>query len=301
MSEIVSLGKETFTEFQRHKAQWLAAAIAYFTMFAVAPLIIVVVEILGFVLGQHHDTLQMLYGYLQQTAGKDAAAGIQGIVAATFAQQHQSGLLQIVSWVVFVLAAIGLFSALQGAINTIWDVTPQKGGIWTMLWGRFLSFGVVLLCSFVALVLVVVTSALNVASQALVQVAPFFPTLVQVLDFILSGIVITGLLAVIFEYLPDCRVEWKDVWTGAAVSALLFVIGQFLLSWYLGRAGISSTYGAFGGLVVFLVWVNYSSQIILFGAEFTHVYARRRERGGTAGPPQAVQTVKESSVASRMR
>ena len=284
MSEFVSLSKETFTEFQRHKAQWLAAAIAYFTMFAVAPLIIIIVEILGFVLGQHHDTLNMLYGYLQQSAGSQAASGIQGIVAATFEQQH-SGLWQIVSWVVFVLAAIGLFSALQDALNTIWDVKPRQSGFFAMIWERLLSFGMVLLCAFVVLVLMVVTSAMTN----------------KVLDFILSAIVVTGLLGVIFEYLPDCRVEWSDVWTGAAVSAVLFVIGQFLLGWYLGRAGISSTYGAFGGLVVFLVWVNYSAQIFLFGAEFTHVYARRRGRENASEPPQEVRTVKESTLPSRMR
>jgi len=300
MSEIVSLGKETFAEFGRHKAQWLAAAIAYYTMFAVAPLIIVVVELLGFVLGQHHDTLNMLYGYLQQTAGSQAASGIQGIVAATFAQQHK-GLLQIVSWAVFVLAAIGLFSAIQQALNTIWDVEPEQRGIFAMLWNRLLSFGVVLVVALLLLVLLLVTSALTVASQALAQTAPFLPSVVQVLDFILSVVVITGLLALIFEYLPDRRVEWQDVWTGAAVSAVLFVIGQFLLSWYLGRAGISSTYGAFGGLVVFLVWVNYSAQIVLFGAEFTHVYARRRGHEHAAELPGEVQTVKERTLPSRAR
>jgi membrane protein len=109
----------------------------------------------------------------------------------------------------------------------------------------------------------------------LANVSPFFPTLIKVLDFIISFGVITAVFALLFEYLPECHIEWYDVWPGALFTSFLFVIGQFLLGWYLGRAGISSTFGAFGGLVVFLVWVNYSAQIILLGAEFTHVYAQR--------------------------
>ncbi|MBV8724686.1 MAG: YihY/virulence factor BrkB family protein [Candidatus Eremiobacteraeota bacterium] len=284
VAAIVPLAKETFSEFQRHKSQWLAAAISYFTMVAIAPLVIVIVEIAGLVLGHHRVVLHQLYGYLASTAGPSAAHGIQSIVAATFAQRKAGLFAQIVGWVVFVLAAVGLFASLQEALNTVWDVTPKKRGLVDTLKERVLSFGMVLGIAFVLLVSLGINSAMTVAGAALAGVAPLFPSALKVLDFILSLGLITLVFALLFEYLPECRISWRDVWLGAAVSALLFVIGQFLLGWYLGRAGISSSYGTFGGLVVFLIWAFYSAQILLIGAEFTHVYARRfgSQRSGAA-------------------
>ncbi len=271
--ELVPLAKETFAGFQRHKAQWLAAAIAYFTMFAIAPLIIVIVEIAGAVLGHHHGLLDALYGYLSQTAGKSAAGGIRSIVTATFNQKRSGPMAQIISWTIFAVAAIGLFASLQEALNTVWDVEPKKRGLMDMVRQRVLSFAGVICIAFLLLVALGANTALTVAGHALMHVFPFFPTLVKIADFLLSFGLVTALFGLLFKFLPECRIAWSDVWLGAAITALLFVIGQFLLGWYLGRAGISSTYGAFGGLVVFLLWVNYSAQIMLLGAEFTHVYA----------------------------
>jgi membrane protein len=267
--------KQTYADFQRHKAQWLAAAIAYFTLFAVAPLLIVVAQILGLILGQNHDVLAQLYGYLAHNAGQSAASGIRNIVQASMTQQHAGTIAQIVGWCVFVLAAIGLFNALQQALNTVWEVEPKKQGIVGLLRSRGLGFIVVLCVAFILLVSLGINAALTIAGNALAGIAPFMPTLIKVIDFIVSLAVITALFGLLFVYLPECRIQWRDVWPGAAVTALLFVVGQFLLGWYLGRAGISSTYGAAGGLVVFMVWVYYSAQIMLLGAEFTHVYARR--------------------------
>ena len=300
VAAIVPLAKETFSEFQRHKSQWLAAAISYFTMVAIAPLVIVIVEIAGLVLGHHRVVLHQLYGYLASTAGPSAAHGIQSIVAATFAQRKAGLFAQIVGWVVFVLAAVGLFASLQEALNTVWDVTPKKRGLVDTLKERVLSFGMVLGIAFVLLVSLGINSAMTVAGAALAGVAPLFPSALKVLDFILSLGLITLVFALLFEYLPECRISWRDVWLGAAVSALLFVIGQFLLGWYLGRAGISSSYGTFGGLVVFLIWAFYSAQILLIGAEFTHVYARRfgsqrseRARGQSVPTPAAHRAAAE--------
>ena len=300
VAAIVPLAKETFSEFQRHKSQWLAAAISYFTMVAIAPLVIVIVEIAGLVLGHHRVVLHQLYGYLASTAGPSAAHGIQSIVAATFAQRKAGLFAQIVGWVVFVLAAVGLFASLQEALNTVWDVTPKKRGLVDTLKERVLSFGMVLGIAFVLLVSLGINSAMTVAGAALAGVAPLFPSALKVLDFILSLGLITLVFALLFEYLPECRISWRDVWLGAAVSALLFVIGQFLLGWYLGRAGISSSYGTFGGLVVFLIWAFYSAQILLIGAEFTHVYARRfgsqrseRARGQSVPTPAARRAAAE--------
>jgi membrane protein len=275
IGQIVPLAKETFTEFQRHKAQWLAAAIAYFTIFAIAPLIIVVVEITGLFLADHQAVLNRLYDYMSSSAGPSAAQGIQAIVAATFSQRRVGLLAQIIGWTVFVVAALGLFSSLQEALNTVWDVTPEKKTLLETIKGRALSFALVLAIAFLLLVSLGITAAMTIAGHEMAHVLPGFPTLAKLLDFGISFAMITVLFALLFEYLPERRIAWRDVWLGAAVSTLLFVIGQFLLGWYLGRAGVSSGYGAFGGLIVFMIWTYYSAQIMLFGAEFTHVYARR--------------------------
>jgi membrane protein len=272
---MVPLARETFAEFQRHKAPWLAAAIAYFTVFAIAPLIIVVVEIAGLFLGDHEALLHRLYDYMSSSAGPSAAQGIQSIVAATFSQ-HKAGLLgQIIGWTVFVVAAVGLFASLQEALNTVWDVTPEKKTLLETIRARVLSFGMVLGIAFLLLISLGVTAVLTIADHAMAHTFPGFPTLAKLLDFGVSFVMVTALFALLFEYLPERRIAWRDVWLGATVSALLFVVGQFALGWYLGRAGVSSAYGAFGGLIVFLVWTYYSAQIMLFGAEFTCVYARR--------------------------
>jgi membrane protein len=267
--------KVTFSEFQRHKSPWLAAAMAYFTIFATAPLIIVVVEIAGFFLGRHQAALDVLYGYVSSTAGASAAQVIRIIVMASLSQ-HKAGILaQAAGWALFVVGAIGLFASLQEALNTIWDVTAPKRTLLGAVKERLLSFGAVLAVAFLLIVFLAINTGLTFAAAASAHIFPGFPTLVKVLDFVLSFAMIAALFALLFKFLPECRIMWRDVWLGAAASALLFVGGQFVLGWYLGRAGISSGYGSFGGLVLFLIWVYYSAQIFLFGAEFTHVYARR--------------------------
>lgn len=286
MANLVSLAKETFKEFQRHKSQWLAAAIAYFTVFAVAPLVIVIVEIAGFFLGSHQRVLHQLYGYMATSAGPSAARGIESIVSATFAQRKAGVISQVVGWTVFAVAALGLFSSLQEALNTVWDVTPQKRTLLETLRQRLLSFAAVLGIAFLLLVSLGLNALLTIASSALSHVFPAFPALLKVLDFAVSLALVTALFGLMFEFLPERKIAWRDVWLGAAVSALLFVVGQFLLGWYLGRAGVSSGYGSFGGLIVFLIWVYYSAQIMLFGAEFTRVYANRFGSRPTAPPAQ---------------
>lgn len=278
-SQIIPLLRTTFSEFQRHKAAWLAAAIAYFTVFAIAPLIIVVVEIVGLFLGSHQAVLNQLYGYLGSSAGPAASEGIKGIVTTTFGE-HRAGIIaQIIGWVVFVFAAIGLFAALQDALNTIWDVTPKKSGIGGLIRQRLLSFGIVLAIGFLLLVSLMLNTVLTVAGKSLANFLPLFPTLLKGVDLVVTLAAITVLFALIFKFLPERAIAWRDVWVGAVATAALFTVGQFVLGWYLGRAGVSSGFGAFGGLIVFLLWVNYCAQILLFGAQFTNVYARSRARG----------------------
>ncbi|MDQ6780794.1 MAG: YihY/virulence factor BrkB family protein [Candidatus Eremiobacteraeota bacterium] len=266
--------KQTFQNFQRHKGQWLAAAIAYFLTFAIAPLIIVVVEIAGLILGHHRAVLHEIYGYIQVTAGLGAAHAVQSIVSLTFNQKHSTAIAQAIAWVMFFVATIGLFTALQDALNTVWDIRPTKKALRDFIRHRAVAFGLIVVIALLLMASLALNSVLTVAGNAMAHVSVAFPFFIKALDFVISFLVLTGLFGVMFKFLPDCEVKWRDVWIGGAVTGLLFVIGQFLLGWYLGRAGVSSTFGAFASLIVFLVWTNYSAQIMLFGAEFTHVFAQ---------------------------
>ena len=272
--EVVPAAKQSWADFQRHNSQWLAAALAYFAAFAIAPLIIVLVEIAGLVIQDHQRVLNLIFGYLQRDAGAGAGA-VKQIVAATFNEPRKGIVAEIIGWIVFIVAAVGLFGAVQFALNTIWDVTPQKMTFKQAVRQRASSFGVMLGIALLLLVSIGVNALLTLMSAYFTHIFPGFATLMKIADFAVSFGVLWVAFAALYEYLPECRIEWRDVWVGAAVTSFLFVVGQFLLGWYLGRAGISSGYGAFGSLVVFLIWVNYSAQIVLFGAEVTQVFARR--------------------------
>src|ERR1700734_1851870 len=167
---MVTLVKETFSEFQRHKSPWLAAAIAYFTIFAIGPLIIVVVEIAGVVLGRHQDALDVFYGYMKSTAGASAEQVIQAIVTATLSA-HKAGILaQVVGWTLFVFAAVGLFASLQEALNTIWDVTPPKRRLLETVKARLLPLGAVLAVAFLLMVFLGINAGLTIAAPAMARV-----------------------------------------------------------------------------------------------------------------------------------
>lgn len=269
-----ALLKDTWGEFQRKNVQWLAAALAFFTTFAVAPLIIIMVEIAGVVLGGHQRALDEIFRYLRQDAGNGAGA-IQSIVQATFSQRRQGAVAQIVGWAVFVIGALGLFNALQFVLNQIWEAKPAYGGIKEAVFQRVLAFLAILGVALLLLVSIALNAGLTVMSAALIHVAPFMPTLLKVADFAISFLVLWLAFSFIYEFLPETKIQWSDVRVGGAITSFLFVVGQFLLGWYLGRTAVSSGYGAFGSLIVFLVWVYYSAQIVLFGATLTFVYAQK--------------------------
>lgn len=273
--ELVPLFKTTWSEFQRHNAQWLAAALAYFTAFAIAPLIIILVEIAGLVLGNNERASSEIFSYLRRDAGAGASA-VQAIVQTTMHQPRTGTIAQIIGWAVFAIAAIGLLNALQFALNTIWDVKPKRTGIWQAISSRWTAFLGILGVAVLLFLSIMLNTVLTILSGYMVHLGPFFPTFAKILDFIVSFVVLWAAFAFLYEYLPETKIAWRDVWVGAAFTSFMFVAGQFLLGWYLGRAGLSSGYGAFGSLVIFLIWANYSAQIVLFGAEFTHVYADRR-------------------------
>ncbi|HTD37039.1 MAG TPA: YhjD/YihY/BrkB family envelope integrity protein [Candidatus Limnocylindrales bacterium] len=280
----VGMLKETYTRFNADKAPRLAAAISFSTIFAIAPVIVLVIAIAGGIIaatvghGHGHSLVRdQLIGSIRASAGKEAADTVNAMVTAAFSKTQQSLIAQIIAWILLVLGAAGLFATLQDALNTVWHVEPEKKGIWATIRDRVASMGMIAAIGFLLLVTTALNAAIAYLSAYVTRALPFPGAgfVFGLVNVIVSIALISLLFAVMFKYLPDAKIEWHDVWTGALFTAVLFVIGQTLIALYLGRAGVSSAYGAAGSLVVLLLWVNYSSMILLLGAEFTRVYAEQ--------------------------
>ncbi|WP_392530538.1 YihY/virulence factor BrkB family protein [Nostoc sp. C117] len=277
---ILQLFQETFKEWSEDKASRLAAALAYYTIFSIAPLLIIVIAIAGAVFGEEAARGQIV-GQIQGLVGKGGAEFIQ--TAITNANKPQTGAMaSIISIVVLLLGATGLFTELQDSLNTIWEVKAKPGrGINNMIRLRFLSFAMVLGIGFLLLVSLVISTALAALSTYFSNLIPGIDFVWPIINFILSFAITTFLFGLIFKVLPDVKIAWSDVLIGAILTSFLFSIGRFLLGQYLGNGSFGSAYGAAGSLVVILAWVNYAAQILFFGAEFTQVYSRRHGSGIT--------------------
>ncbi|HEY9767921.1 MAG TPA: YihY/virulence factor BrkB family protein [Coleofasciculaceae cyanobacterium] len=271
---IFKLIKEAFGEWQQDKASMLAAALAYYTVFSIAPLLVIAIAIAGAVFGQ--DAAQgEIVSQINQLVGQEGAEAIETILAN--ANRPQLGnLASIISLVVLFIGASGVFAQLQEALNTVWNVKANpNAGIWEFVRKRLLSFGMVLAIGFLLLVSLVLSAILSGIGKLEINLLSGFTPLWRLVNFVVSFGSISLLFALIYKYLPDAKIRWKDVSVGAIITALLFTIGKFLIGLYLGRGSLGSAYGAAGSLIVFLAWVFYSAQILLFGAEITQVYARK--------------------------
>lgn len=257
----------------------LGAALAYYTLFAIAPVLLVAIAIAGLAFGPEAVRGEIV-GELQALVGRDGAAAVQTMLEG--ASQRRSGLLAtVIGSITFVFAATGAFLELQMVLNTIWRVKPNPTvDIAAYIIDRLRSFGIVLAIGFLLLVSLVISAALAAVSDWVAQRAPALPLLWQALNVIVSLGVITTLFAMLYKFLPDVELTWHDVATGAFVTALLFTIGKQAIGFYLGQSATASSYGAAGSVIVLLLWVYYSTQIVLLGAEFTRLYAEDR-----AGPP----------------
>ncbi|HLO49177.1 MAG TPA: YihY/virulence factor BrkB family protein [Kamptonema sp.] len=274
LKTVISLFKETFTEWQKDKAPTLAAALAFYTVFSLAPLLIIVIAIAGLVFGQDAAEGQLV-GQLQNLVGKDGAKTIQDLVAN--ASHPQSGIVATVIGVATLLwGATNVFTNLKEALNMIWNVEPPPGqGPLGFLKDRVLSFAMILSIGFLLLVSLVISAVLAAVNQWLNGLLHIPVGIWQLIDFSISFSVVTVLFALIYKFLPDVKLAWGDVWVGAAITSVLFTIGKSLIGIYLGSSGIGSTYGAAGSFVILLLWINYSAQILFLGAEFTQVWAKR--------------------------
>jgi len=273
--QLWKIAKETVTDWLDDDAVTLAAALAYYALLSLAPLLMISISVAGWFLGAEAARGQVA-GELTSILGSDAAHGAQAVIAS--GKEPQRGMLgAVVGIVTLFVGASGVFGQLQTSLDRIWEVKPKPDrGLWIQIKERFFSFTMVLGVAFLLLVSLVVSSVLSYLGTLLGATLPGGAFLWQVLNFALSFGVITVLFALIFKVVPHAEVEWRDVWIGAVVTALLFVIGKQLLGLYLGKAAVGSSYGAAGSLVALVVWVFYAAQILFMGAEFTQVQARHR-------------------------
>jgi membrane protein len=293
----LALLKSSGADFIEDDCPTQAAALSYYTIFSLPPLLMVLLLILG-ALVNPQDIRGQLEVQIGTLMGPSATEQIRTILA----QLHQPGgnaLATVLSIGGLVLGATGAFGQLQAALNRAWEVAPDpRAGLKAFLVKRLFSFGMILSVAFLLLVSLVLSAALSAFGGALGRMLPdgLSATVLQVVNLSVSFVVITALFATIFKVLPDARVAWRDVWVGATVTALLFVVGKFLIGFYLGRSNPGQAFGAAGSLAVLFVWVYYSSMIVLFGAEFTQAWV---ERNGNSIAPErgAVRVVEERKYA----
>ena len=262
------------------KAWWeddalrLGASLAYYTLFAIAPILLVATAIAGMVFGAEAVRGEIV-GQLDGLVGREGARALQSLLEG--ASQRRAGILATaIGSITFVVAATGAFLELQVSLNTIWRVKPRPGGhLVAFVMDRVRSFGLMVAIGFLLMVSLAVTAALAALNAWLSRRSPGMPLVWSAVSVLVSLVVTTGLFALLFRFLPDVELRWRDVTTGALVTAVLFTIGQQLIGLYLGQSSMASSYGAAGSMMILLLWVYYSCQILLFGAEFTRVYAGR--------------------------
>jgi membrane protein len=264
------------SEWQQDKASRLAAALSYYAIFSIAPLIIVIIAIAGSLFGEAAARGRII-DQIQGTVGQEGAAFIQTLLQnASQGGAGTSITASVIGVIVLLFGATGLFVELQDALNTIWGVTAKPNlGVKDFMRKRALSFAMIVSIGFLLLISLILSAVLSALSHFAATTVSGLDLVWQAVNLVISFGGITLLFATIYKLLPDVKINWSDVWIGAAITALLFMVGRFLLGLYLSSTAFSSTYGAAGSLIIVLVWFYYSAQILFFGAEFTQVYASR--------------------------
>jgi membrane protein len=286
----IRLAKQAINAWLDDYAPSMGAAIAFYTVFSLAPLVIIVIAVAGFFGG--HDAVQgQLFGQVGAMVGPEGAKAVQSVVQG--AQAPRQGLVAtLISLGVLVVGSTTVFSELQSALDRIWKVpaAQKPSGIWNMLRTRLLSFGLILALAFLLIVSLIVSAVLAALGSWASGLLPAWEILLQVSNIVVGLVFTTVLFAMIYRFMPNASVAWRDVWTGAGVTAVLFEIGKVLIGLYIGKASIASSYTAAGSLVVVLIWVYYAAQVFLLGAEFTWVYANQHgsRRGDEIHPSASV-------------
>ncbi|PIL42855.1 hypothetical protein CR105_22180 [Massilia eurypsychrophila] len=261
----------------------MGAALSYYTLFSLAPLLVLVIAIAGLVFGQ--DAAQAaIIGQLQSIMGEEGATAVRGLLTA--AREPSTGIVaSIVGGFLLLIGATAIFAELQSDLDRIWQVPAKDkpSGMWGWLRARVLSFGLVLGLAFMLMLSLVVSAALAASSEWLGGGSAAESVLASVLNFIASFAIFTVLFAMIYKIMPTAKISWHDVWMGSAVTALLFNVGKSLIGLYLAKSSVASGFGAAGSFVILVAWFYYSAQIFLFGAEYTWVYANSKK---SVGPTQ---------------
>lgn len=302
--------QETVAGYIEDEALSRGAAIAYYTIFSIAPVLVICIAIAGLVFGQEAAQGAMV-GQLRGIMGDQAAEAVQAMIAS--AGNKSSGIwATVIGLVTLLITATGVFGEMQASLNLIWKAqTPT--GVSGMLKARAASLGLVATLGFLLLVSLVVSAALTALGSTMNRIVPGVETMLHVVNFVISFLMVSALFAAIYKILPDRQLRWKDVAVGAVATAFLFTVGKTLIGLYIGSSSVASSYGAAGALVIVLLWIYYSSQIFLLGAEFTKVwashhgsaeaFAARKETAGAAlpvPPPTPVQAVIAHSAARRV-
>jgi membrane protein len=273
ISAVFKMLKDTVLSFIDDEVLSRGAAIAFYTVTSIAPVLLIVIAIAGLVFGQ--DAAQnAISGQFSGLMGRQTADVLQSAVASA-ADRSSSIVATIIGVTTLVATASGVFGEMQAALNSIWKAKPQATTVSRLIRARILSLGLVAALGFLLIVSLVISAGLTAFGNYLDTVLPMGRLILPGLNFIVSVVLLGVLFGAIYKVLPDRSLQWNDVIVGAAITSVLFNIGKSLIAWYIGSSAIASSYGAAGGLIVLLLWVYYSVQIFLFGAEFTKVYANR--------------------------
>ena len=271
----------------------MGAALAYYTVFSLAPLLLIVIAIAGLVFGEEAARGE-IFGQLNGLMGSDAAAAIEGMLVSV-SKPSEGITATVVGAVVLLIGATSVFGELQDALDRIWRAPTRAklGGAWGLLRARLLSFGMIFGLSFLLMVSLILSAGMAALGKWWGSWFTGFEVVVETINALLSFGLTGAVFAFIYKFMPRVRIQWRDVWLGAAVTALLFTLGKTLIGLYIGKTGVASGFGAAGSLVILLVWVYYSAQVFLMGAEFTWVYARTfgsmkgQVAAGATVPPSA--------------
>src|SRR5688500_2929590 len=289
---IFDIFRETFKEWSEDKAPRLGAALAYYTVFSIGPLLVLAIAIASLVFANAEE---QIVGTIGGVVGKESSDVVRQTVENTN-KEGSNIIATVIGIATLLLGASGVFGQLKDALNTIWEVKPKPGlGLLNTIKERFFSFTMVLGTGFLLLVSLVVTAAVSAFNEVLVSIIPGADIIGQIISFLVSLLVITLVFTLLFKYLPDVKITWGDVWIGGLVTAILFTIGQFALSFYLGSGAVGESFGAAASFVIILVWIYYSTQILFFGAEFTQVYTNKY--GSRVRPEEHAEFVTEDARA----
>lgn len=286
---------ETFNQFIDDKAFKMSAALSYYAAFSIGPMLIIIIAIAGFLFGE--DAIRgQIFKEMYSLMGKDGASLLETILKG--AANTTTGIFAtIISLLFLFLGSVGVFLELQESLNIIWGVELKPGrGVWGFVKNRLSSFSLVIATSFVLMISFVITSLITLFNNYLGETISVLFPLADILNNVSSFVVVALLFAVMFKYLPDVKVSWKDVRFGAIITAALFTLGKYLIGLYIGNSSYSSTYGAAASLVAFFVWIFYSGLILFFGAEFTQVYRAKFGKSDILPAGDAIKIPKVSEL-----